>query len=337
MDELHSAAPRVPPRILCVVGPTSSGKTKLSVRLAHELGGEIVNADARQMYRGFTIGTGKPAGERRAVNGVRAYVSDGIPHYLMDCIDSDVLMTVAEWREKAMRAVRGITSRSHVPIVVGGTGLYIRALVDNLQFPNVEPKPKLREAFQKKTLEELVRLLVAIDPYADKLVDLKNPRRVIRALEVATFTGKPFTAQQKMGKPLVDAIQIGVKWPREELYARIDRAVDSMIERGWVEEVCTLREAGVREDSPAMTSIGYREMLWYTQGKLTLTEAREACKKAVHRYAKRQETWFKRDPRIHWFATADEAFAFAVTAMRPVLPSESPQHVEGWQDLRWLS
>jgi len=295
------------PRIVCVVGPTSSGKTALAIRLAKQFDGEIINADARQCYTHFSIGTGKPIGMRGTYEGRRAFVVNGIPHYLMDFLDPGVQLTAAEWRETALTAVKGITKRNRLPLVVGGTGLYVQALVDNFTFPKVEPKPHLRAAFEKKSLEELAALLIKLDPDAEQAVDLKNPRRVIRALEVVTFTGKPFTAQKKVGKPVVDAFQVGIKWPRVELNKRIDAEIEDMVERGWIDEIREIIAKGISLDAPAMTSIGYRELLAYIRGQKTLDDAITACKTAVHRYAKRQETWFRRDVRIRWAHDEDEA------------------------------
>ena len=295
------------PRIVCIVGPTSSGKTTLGLRLAKEYNGEVVNADARQCYSDFDIGTGKPEGARGTFEGRRAFLVEGVPHYLMDFLKPTITLSVAEWREMALTAVKGIASRKHLPLVVGGTGLYVQALIDNFSFPKVEPQPHLRKAFESKPLTELVALLLKLDPAAAEVVDLKNPRRVIRALEVVTFTGKSFTSQKTKGKPIVDAFQVGIKWPRDVLYHRIDQEVEDMIERGWIDEIRENVRKKIPLDAPAMTSIGYRELLGYIKGEKTLDAAIAACKQAVRNYAKRQETWFKRDQRIHWASSQDEA------------------------------
>lgn len=295
------------PRVVCVVGPTSSGKTDLAIRIARECQGECINADARQCYTEFGIGTGKPIGARGIYQGQRAFFVEGVPHYLMDFLSPTKVITVAEWKTMALTAIKGITRRGHVPIVVGGTGLYVKALVDNYSFPMVEPKPHLRAAFERRPLAELVALLLKLDPAAAEAVDLKNPRRVIRALEVSTFTGQPFTSQRKIGKPVVDAFQVGVAFHRQELYHRIDVEIEGMIERGWIDEIREIIRKGIPQDAPAMTSIGYRQLLQYIKGEKTLEKAIEECKHAVHQYAKRQETWFKRDPRIHWAHSAKDA------------------------------
>ena len=286
------------PRIICIVGPTSSGKTALGIRLAKELDGEIVSADSRQIYKRISIGTGKPEGKWGTVQGTRAYVVHGVAHHLMDVLEPTESWSVAEWRDEALIKIDQIIKRGHVPIVVGGTGLYIRALVDNPQYPTVAPQSSFRESVGSKPLSELVKMLLRLDPDAEQLVDLKNPRRVLRALEVATFTGTPFTKQQTMGEPLVDAIQIGREWPREELYARIDSEVDAMIARGWIDEVRDALKSGLKLDSPAMLSIGYRELASTLDGTMSLKDAVTKTKRGVRQYAKRQLTWFRRDKRI---------------------------------------
>jgi tRNA dimethylallyltransferase len=295
-------------RVLCIVGPTSSGKTLLGIRLSKKFGGEIVNADARQVYREFDIGTGKPIGGKRTAKGGRnMYLFEDIPHYLMDYLPPSELLTVAEWRDKAMVAIRGIRDRGHLPLVVGGTGLYIQALVDNYQIPAVPPQDSFRKAMEGKTLAELVKLLLRLDPAAEKLVDIKNPRRVLRALEVATFTGKPFTEQKGAAKPLIDPLLIAMKRERDELRDRINQAVEAYVEAGWLDEIRRLHKSGIGWDAPAMTSIGYRELGTYIRGEATLEQAIERTKRATWQYAKRQLTWFKRDQRIHWVKDEEEA------------------------------
>ncbi|MCE9586307.1 tRNA (adenosine(37)-N6)-dimethylallyltransferase MiaA [Candidatus Uhrbacteria bacterium] len=299
---------RALPRVLCIIGPTSSGKTLLGIRLAKKFGGEIVNADARQVYREFDIGTGKPMGGKRTSKGGRSmYLFEGVPHYLMDYLPPSDLLTVAEWREKAMTAIRGIRARGHLPLVVGGTGLYIQALVDNYQIPAVPPQDSFRRAMEGKPLAELVKLLLRLDPAAEKLVDIKNPRRVLRALEVATFTGKPFTEQKGAARPVIKPLLIAIKREREELRERIDLAVEAYVEAGWIDEIRRLHRSGIGWDAPAMTSIGYREFGSYIRGESTIEQAIERTKRATWQYAKRQLTWFRRDTRINWVKDEEEA------------------------------
>ncbi len=331
-EKTRAAQPKVKrplPRVIVVLGPTSSGKTALSLRLARKYGGEIINADARQMYRGFSIGTGKPPGRRGKYATHNAYLVKvqhpevlekaeeqhldteklypEIPHYLMDFLEPDELMTVAEWRERAIRAIDGIIKRGHLPIIVGGTGLYTSALIDNFDIPHVPPNPALRSSFEKQPLDKLVSHLLKLDPTAATVVDLKNPRRVIRGIEICTFTGKSIASQRKKHPPIVDAFEVGIKRSREEVRRRIDLAVRRMLEDGWPDEVRTQHDEGVSWTAPAMTSIGYKEISLYLRGEIMLDKAIHLIKLATYHYAKRQETWFKRDPRIHWAKDEDEA------------------------------
>lgn len=321
------------PRVLVILGPTSSGKTGLSLRVARDLGGEIINADARQIYKRLNIGTGKPPGRRGRYMGHNAYMVrvphmhnyeklginpeqrklevdnpyPEIPHYLMDFMAPENTISVAEWRRYALTAIKGIIRRGHLPIVVGGTGLYISALVDNFAIPEVPPNPALRKSYEKEPIEKLAALLLKMDPDAEMSINLKNPRHVIRALEICTFTGKPASKLKTKKPPVIDAFQVGLKWPREELKKRINLSITRMMEEGWPEEVRRLHKSGLSWNAPAMTSIGYREMGMYIRGEILFEEAVEKIKKATHQYAKRQETWFKRYKRINWAANKTQA------------------------------
>jgi tRNA dimethylallyltransferase len=196
-----------------------------------------------------------------------------------------------------------------LPIVVGGTGLYIQALVDNYVIPQVPPQPQFRQAMETKPLAELVKLLLLADPDAKELIDLKNPRRVMRALEVSTFTGRPFTQQKVAANPVIDAFMIAIKRERDELRQRLNEAVEAYIEAGWLDEIRRVKAMGIPWDAPAMTSIGYRELGAYLRGECSLDEAVRKTKEATWQYAKRQLTWFKRDQRIHWVKDEEEAEA----------------------------
>lgn len=304
----RSGTKRALPRVLCIVGPTSSGKTSLGIKLAKAFKGEIVNADARQIYQQFDIGTGKPTGGKRIKRGkLGMYLFEEVPHYLMDFLPPVKALTVADWKEMAYTAVKGIKQRGKLPIIVGGTGLYIQALVDNYQIPELPPQEAFREAMSTKSLSELVELLLRLDPDAKHEIDLKNPRRVMRALEVSTFTGKPFTKHKAKAAPLLDVLLIAVHREREELRERINLAVEAYVEAGWLDEIRRLRELGIDWNAPAMTSIGYKELGAYLRGECQLDEAIRKTKEATWQYAKRQLTWFNRDKRIHWVKTEDEA------------------------------
>jgi tRNA dimethylallyltransferase len=294
------------PRVVFVIGPTSSGKTDLGVKIAKKYGGEIINADSRQLYKLVDIGTGKPSGKRGEYRRHKAFMHGGVPHYLMDFLPPTETYAAPQWREAAMKAIRGIVRRKHVPIVVGGTGLYISSIIDNLQFPHVEPQAAFRRSLEAKPLRDLIALLLAIDPDAFEVVDIKNKRRVIRALEVSTFSGKKFSELRKRGEPIVEALQIGLARTSADLNARIRVSVEKMITRGLVRELRDLMKRKVPLNAPALTALGYRDFAEYLLGRVTLQEAVERLKKQTIQYAKRQLTWFKRDRRIHWVKNPEE-------------------------------
>jgi tRNA dimethylallyltransferase len=288
------------PKIIVIVGATSSGKTALGLSLAKEFNGEVVSADSRQVYTKMTIGTAKPDGVWKAVRGEQVFIVDGIPHYMMDCVDPGHEMSLAEYKERAVTHINDIVSRGKVPIVVGGTGLYVWSIVDNLSMPSVPPNKTLRRSLEEKPLEELLLLLKKVDPKSFEQVDRQNPRRVIRALEVAILTGESFAEQRSLAKPLFEALQIGLKRELPDLYARIDKAIDAQIENGLVKETQKLLKQKYGWNLPSMSSIGYKQIGAYLSETMTLEAAVESIKQDTHRYAKRQITWFKRDKRIQW-------------------------------------
>lgn len=295
------------PRVLCIVGSTSSGKTALSLQLAKKFQGEIINADARQIYRGFDIGTGKPRGEWREEDGRRSYVIEGVKHYLMDHLAPDQLSTAAEWKEMALRCVSDIASRQHLPFIVGGTGLYIQSLVDNYDLPAVVPQPELRARMAKMSLGALVQELKEVDPESAKTVDLQNPRRVMRAIEVARVTGESFRELRRKHAAVVDPLFIAIERTPETLRERIDHNIDEMLTRGWIEEVRVLHAQGVAWGVPAMTSLGYREIGAFLRGEYTEEQMIQKIRLYTWQYARRQMTWFRKEKRIHWIKTEDEA------------------------------
>lgn len=295
------------PRLIAIVGPTSSGKTSLGLAIATLFAGEIVNADSRQWYRDLTIGTGKPTGRSEERNGERVYLVDSIPHHLMDALDPQEVTSVTTWRANATEVITGIQSRGHLPLVVGGTGLYVQALLDAYIPPSLAPQFAWRQEQSKQPLSELVERLQLIDPASSTIIDLKNPRRVLRALEVAEFTGASFVGQRQQGESPYQALRIGLKVPREELYQRIETTIDRMFTAGWIEEVRTLHSRGIPYEAPGFTSLGYREIVSFLQNKITQNELRAMIVRATQQYAKRQETWFKKDTQIKWVTTLTEA------------------------------
>ncbi|MDO8584459.1 MAG: tRNA (adenosine(37)-N6)-dimethylallyltransferase MiaA [bacterium] len=294
------------PKVLFIVGPTASGKTKLALELAKEFKGEIINADARQVYRGLSIGTGKPMGEWKTARGNRAFFVEGVAHHLMDFVSSQKSITVAEWRKKAIKTISDIVARHHLPIVVGGTGLYVQSLLDNLRIPAVPPDASYRTSISQKTLPELVMLLSRMDPEGVKIIDTKNPRRVIRALEIITYTGLSLKEARGKNEPLLDPLVIGLMHDKALLHDRIDQTIDRMMQEGWLQEVRGLLKKGIPLTAVAMSSIGYRELADVVVGKRPLEEAVVTIRRATKQYAKRQMTWFKRDVRIHWMSQREE-------------------------------
>lgn len=288
------------PKVIVILGATASGKTATSLKLAKEINGEIVSADSRQIYKKMDIGTAKEKGEWRRNGLSMTYFVDDIPHHLIDFLDPGKTFTAAQFRDNALKYIKLASKHGRVPIIVGGTGLYIQALVDNYQIPRVEANKKLRKSFEEKTKEELLTLLESLDPNAAKTIDKNNKRRLIRAVEVCILTGKPFSEQQIKGEPLVNALQIGLDVERDVLIERIHKRVDQMMEEGLEKEVRSLVHKGYPWRLPSMSGVGYRQFKEYFDGSKSLEETIERLKRDTRQYARRQRTWFRRDKRIHW-------------------------------------
>jgi tRNA dimethylallyltransferase len=284
--------PRIP--LLVLAGPTATGKTALAIALARHLGGEIVSADSRQIYRGMDIGTAKPTAEQRAL----------VPHHLLDVVAPDESYTLAQYQADAQAAIAAIHGRGQLPLLVGGTGLYIRAVVENLAIPQVPPNPELRQQLEveatRQGIAALHARLAALDPSGAARIDPANPRRVIRALEVTLLTGQPFSAQQGTRPSPYRPFFLGLNGPREVLYQRADQRVDAMLAAGLVEEVQRLNAAGYDWRLPSMSSLGYQEIASYLRGETSLEAAVERLKFNTHHYIRRQLTWFRAEPRLHW-------------------------------------
>lgn len=285
------------PKILCIVGPTSSGKTALSLELAKSFNGEIVNADARQVYRGFDIGTGKPEGtiEERADRRVR--IVEGITHHLMEEFEPTEEVTGITWREKADAVIQEILERGKLPIIVGGTGFYIRLLVDRLE-PPAPPTEEIRERVRAMSLEEARTLLAQTDPDSYAQIDVQNPRRVTRALEVALSSGASFVAQQTKAEPKYQALMLMLDCSGEVLRERIAISIKQRFAEGWIEEVKTLLKRGVSKEAPAMTSIGYELIANYIEYGGDSMELEKQIELDTWHYAKRQQTWFRKEKGI---------------------------------------
>jgi tRNA dimethylallyltransferase len=321
---LHTEQRQEPrPRVVVVAGPTAVGKTALGIALASEFDGEVVNADSRYLYRGFDIGVAKPdRAERR-----------GIPHHLIDILPPDGEMTLARYQDLALDAIEKVLSRNKLPILVGGTPLYINAVVEGWRMPRVPPNPSLRStlAAEARTsgLDILVKRLRQVDPASAKRCG-RNLRRIIRALEVYKETGVPMSAQESKGPPPFPALEIGLTMPRDALYRAVDDRVRDQIDRGLVAELRSLLESGVPESAPAMSSLGYRQLLPFLRGEASLEQAIERICLDTHRYVRHQETWLRRNPRLLWFdVVTPEWMTAAFAAVRTFLnASRMSQHLE---------
>ncbi len=308
-------------KIIVIVGPTASGKSALAIKIAQKLNGEIVSADSRQIYRGMDIGTAKPTKKEM----------DIVTHHLIDVRNPNQNYTVAEYKRDAIKTINKVLKKKKLPILTGGTGLYVKAVIDNLNIPEVAPDLKLRKKLEneikKYGLKYIFEKLVKLDPEAAYIVDPNNPRRVIRALEIAIKTKMPFSAQRRAGKPLFDFLEIGIKWPKNILNERINKRVDLMIKKGLVDEVKNLvKKYGKKQQS--FDAIGYREIIEYiknkkcsyscdrrnncTFNKNVLEEITNLIKKNTRNYAKRQMTWFRKDKRIHWINPHTKEFGVGV-------------------------
>lgn len=294
--------------IIVLTGPTASGKTAMSFTLASKYKGEIICADSMTVYRGMDIGTDKPILLEK-VKPIReadgSYVIKGIRHHLLDILDPNEEFNAAIFKEKAASVISDIRARGHVPILVGGSLLYIDSLIYDFKMPAVAPNPKLRAELEVKSNEELFRELVALDPDAEWVVDAKNKRRLIRALEVCLALGKPFTTS-KSKKPLPDnVLYLAVEREREELYGRINSRVDEMMSEGFLEEVKSL---GTRYDSnSALQATGYRQLAEYLAGQTSLSVAVEETKKSHRNFAKRQLSWLRGNPDVIYVPDAETA------------------------------
>lgn len=289
----------MPPRLIAIVGATATGKTALAIAIARRLDGEIINADSRQVYRGMDIGTAKPDTAERA----------SAPHHLVDIVDPDEEFTLAAFLDRARAALDDVWARGKQPIVAGGTGQYVWALLEGWRVARVPPDRELRAQLEGQAATDgpasVAAILRQIDPASANAIDHRNVRRIIRAIEVTRATARPFSEWQQRDAPPWDVRVIGLRLPREALYGRIDARVDSMIAAGLIDEVRGLNAAGYGCDLPPMASIGYREACAHLAGDLTLDESAARIKTETHRLARMQHTWFRGDDaRIHWLDAA---------------------------------
>jgi tRNA dimethylallyltransferase len=283
----------VSPLVVAVVGPTAAGKSDLAVALGQRLDGEVINADAMQVYRGMDIGTAKmPPAER-----------SGVPHHLLDFLDVSQTATVAEFQQYARAAIDDCLRRGKLPVLVGGSALYVRAILDDFVFPGTDAavRERLEAELERVGSGALHRRLAEIDPPAAAQILRSNGRRIVRALEVIEITGAPYVATLPEHRYVYPgAVQIGLDVPRPVLDERIGRRVDAMFEAGFVDEVRGLLRQGLREGRTANRALGYSQVIALLDGEISEAEARERTAQATRRFARRQDSWFRKDPRIGW-------------------------------------
>jgi len=321
-------------KLIVILGPTASGKSQMALKLAKKFNGEIVSADSRTIYQGMDIGTAKPlqSQPRRQRVGAPTETSEkstptpkgqrnqndisrlknnkiqkpviiqNIPHYLIDIIRPDQQFTVALFKRNAIKIIKDIHYRKKIPFLIGGTGLYISSIVDNLKIPRVKPNYKLRKKLTLESKEILYKKLLRLDPTATDFVDKDNPRRLIRAIEICQATRKSLKELRKKGKPLFDTLQIGIKMPNDLLRRAINKRIRKMFRNGLVNEVRQLYKK-YGGQAPGLNSIGYKEIISYLKKEITLKQAQKLIEINTHHYAKRQITWFKRDKRIIWLTS----------------------------------
>jgi tRNA dimethylallyltransferase len=297
--------------VIAVVGATATGKSGLATELARALGGEVVNADSMQLYQGMDIGTAKEPEAAR----------HGVPHHLLDIWPVTQTANVADYAKLARAAIDEIITRGRVPVLAGGSGLYVRAALDDLDFPGTDPgiRARLEEELARAGAAALHARLAALDPAAAGSILPGNGRRIVRALEVIELSGRPFTATMPAYQQNRPAVQLGLALPRPELDRRIAARVDRMWQAGLEAEVRSLAAQGLRDGKTASRALGYQQLLRYLDGQGTLDEARLETIKATRRFARRQESWFRRDPRVRWLDAAQPPAALLAEALRHAL------------------
>ncbi len=307
------------PKVIAIVGPTASGKSSLGILVAKEFNGEIISVDSRQVYKGMDVGTAKEDFDRiedeiekggsveQLFGSRRHFISEGVEHSGIDLINPDQNYSAAEFKEYAENKINEIIKRGKVPVLVGGTGFWLKAILENFDLANTPADSNLRAELESQKLGDLYHEYKQLDPVGADLIEKKNKRKLVRALEVTKLTGKPFSDQQTKGESKYDVLQIGIRVDREKLYDRINDRVDEMIAKGLVDEVRGLKEKyGCEVES--MTGIGYRQICEFLNGEESLKDAIETIKRDTRHYAKRQMTWFKRDDSIKWIEDSSEVF-----------------------------
>ncbi len=300
--------------LVVILGPTASGKSALGIALAQRFNGEIVSADSRQVYRGLDIGTAKVSPTEQAL----------VPHHLLDVADPQDIYTVSQFQQDAIAAINAILAQDRQPFLVGGSPHYIQVVIDNLDIPHVPPHPELRTELETHPLPDLLAQLEALDPQSAATIDRNNPRRILRALEVCLVTGKPFSEQRGMNHSLYNSLILGIQWPRDVLYRRIDMRIDERMQQGLVEEVENLLARGLAQERLEALGLEYRFANRWLRGEFTdEAEMVQRLKYATHDFVRRQLSWFRKDRRILWIDGGDkmeqEADTFVSTFLSETL------------------
>ncbi|MBD3360688.1 tRNA (adenosine(37)-N6)-dimethylallyltransferase MiaA [Candidatus Peregrinibacteria bacterium] len=292
IEEIKSLLKTSKKPLIVILGPTASGKTDISLKIASEINGEIISTDSRQIYKEMEIGT-EAVGKDEQKN---------IPHHMIGIKAPDEVMTLAQYKEESLKIIDEIYKRKHIPILVGGTGLYISSIIEGYDIPKVKPNEKLRKKLQKEAKEKgnkfIHKKLKKLDPLKAEKIHENNSRYVIRAIEISMAARKKKSNKKK--NPQFELFKIGIKWPREQLYERINKRVDIQLQKGLLNEVKQLVEKGYDENLPSMSSLGVKEIIPYIKGKTDLNDCLETLRKNTRRYAKRQMTWFRRYDNVRW-------------------------------------
>lgn len=293
---------RMLPDLIVVLGPTASGKSALGIALAQQNKGEIISADSRQVYRGLDIGSAKVSAEEQAL----------IPHHLLDITDPQEIYTVAQFQQDAIRAIDTILERGKQPFLVGGSPHYIQTIVEHFDIPHIEPQPELRAQLAKRPLIDLLTQLEELDPESARTIDRNNPRRIQRALEVCIVSGQPFSQQRRVARARYRTLELGIHWPRDILYQRIDQRVDERMKQGMEQEVRELLAHGVSRERLEEFGLEYRFVSrWIHKDFASEGEMVQRLKYAIHDFTRRQISWFRRDPGIIWIEGGETTVAEA--------------------------
>jgi tRNA dimethylallyltransferase len=288
------------PTVIVIIGPTAVGKTDLAIEIAKKINGEIISADSRLFYRGMDIGTAKPTKEQLAE----------IPHHMIDCAEPEEVWSLSIYKSRTLECIKDIFSRGKIPILVGGTGQFIRAITEGWEIPPQQPNKTVRLALEKWADQiggmALYEKLKVLDSQAAEGIDPTNVRRTIRAIEVILLTGKKFSSQRTKTKPKFNFWVIGLNRPRSEIFERIDLRIEEMFKQGLIEETKRLLDKGVSPQNPNLSAIGYREVIHFLNKEISLEEAKTQMKKKTREFVRRQRNWFKPDdPSIHWYEMGD--------------------------------